>query len=131
MDLDTGKIPDAELRSFAQTPTAEKPRSVIVELESPPLAIAPLEKTPRPRYPGGHPAIPFDLTAVGEEHERMDQLQKELLALGLEEELVRLNAAQAFVVSASPAKLRALSRLPLVGVIRPNRTHHVPPRVMK
>ena len=38
----------------------------------------------------------------------------------------RLNTARAFVVKVRPEQLRAISRLPLVGVIRPNRTHRVP-----
>jgi len=54
----------------------------------------------------------------------MDELEKELNALGLGNDLVRLSTASAFVVRVSPTQLRALFGLPLVGIIRPNRIHH-------
>jgi len=126
MDVDASKIPDPELRDFVQAEESDEPRSVIVELEMGPPDLAPRQTVPRPRVPGRDRVAPFDLAKTEGHDGAMNQLERELLALGLAQDLVRLNAAQAFVVSASPAQVRIISRLPLVGVIRPNRTHRVP-----
>ncbi len=123
---DVEKIPDPDLRSFANSEKSDTARSVIVELEGEavemrPQKLAPPAKPPRKKKgAGGAPLAPDFSTAA------MSQLEQDLESLGLSEDLVRLNAAQAFVLTASPEQLRALVQLPLVGVIRPNRMHRVP-----
>jgi hypothetical protein len=128
MDFDDGKIPNPELRNFAESSDSDEERSVIVELGTEPLRLAPREVSPRPRVPppaaARRPDLD-DLINVEGNAGSMRQLESELNACGLDRDLVRLDAAQAFVVSVTPCQLRALSRLPLVGIIRPNRTHRV------
>jgi hypothetical protein len=58
--------------------------------------------------------------------QHMDLLENGLKRLGLDRELVRLNVAQAFVLDVTPGQLRRILALPLVGRVRPNRTHRVP-----
>jgi hypothetical protein len=56
----------------------------------------------------------------------MDALQVQLAkVVGDQEKMVRLNAAESFVLEATPEQLRAICELPLVGAVRPNRTHRV------
>ena len=116
------KIVDPELQRFAADPAADEVRSVIVELDLPP-------ETPRSK------TLPPPRAAVRARTSRSDvssssvlmmRLHRALESLGLADDLVRLNAAQAFVVTVSPRQLRELSKLPLVGSIRPNRTHRAP-----
>jgi hypothetical protein len=58
----------------------------------------------------------------------MNALEAAVVELGLASDIVRLPAAQAFVVTAGPDHVRAIANLPSVGAIRPNRTHRVPAR---
>lgn len=53
----------------------------------------------------------------------MDQLESDLKKIRLAEEPIRLDAAQAFVLTVTPEQLREISHHPLVGDIRPNRVH--------
>src|SRR3954465_9085012 len=129
MEANVSKILDPDLRRFAQAKHADEAQSVIVELEIESPQFTPREIVPRPRVPShGQPSL-FNLSTLAEEGGRaMDQLERELSALGLDQKVVRLNTAQAFVVLVKPKQLRAILRLPRVGAIRPNRTHHAPPR---
>jgi hypothetical protein len=125
MDFDPDKIPDPSLRSFAERGDSDEPRSIIVELGMEPVALPSRELSSRPHVPPPARCESRDLINIEGHADSMRQLECELNALGLGGDLVRLNAAQAFVVNTNAAQLRALSRLPLVGVIRPNRTHRV------
>ena len=98
---------------------------MIVELNATPLEL-PVDRSQRSGLPRMRFSIPADASQVNEEHQAMDKLEKELAALGLGNDLVRLNTASAFVVKVSSDQLRAISTLPLVGVIRPNRRHRAP-----
>jgi hypothetical protein len=126
MDFDPGKIPDPSLKSFAEGGDPDEPRSIIVELAMELMSLAPRDLSRRPQVP--LPARPDsqNLMEIEGHADSMRRLESELNALGLGSDLVRLSVAQSFVVSATPAQLRALSQLPLVGVVRPNRTHRVP-----
>ena len=125
MDIDAGKIEDPDLRQFAADDTGE-PRSVIVELDAAPADIRPRGALPRRQLPQG-PESSGETTAGGNaDTEAMNTLEQQLARLGVN--LVRLNAAHAFVVTLSPAQLRAICRLPGVAIVRPNRTHRVPAR---
>jgi hypothetical protein len=126
MNLEPGKIPDPELRCFAEGGGPDEPRSVLVELVMDPAPIVPRGRVPRPRMQPSERPTPGGLLDIEGHADSMLRLETELRSLGLGDELVRLSVAQAFAVCATPAQLRALSRLPLVGVIRPNRTHRTP-----
>ena len=117
--METAKIPDPDLRRFAEAAPEAEQRSVIVELEPGP---PPKPRPQRPRPPGARPD-PLEMAYGGHDERAMDQLERRLGELGLGEDLVRLDAAQAFVVTVRPDQLRLVAGLPLVGVIRPNRTH--------
>ena len=119
------KIIDPDLRNFAEDRGEHEPRSVIVELNATPLEL-PVDRSQRSGLPRIRFSIPADASQVNEEHQAMDKLERELAALGLGNDLVRLNTASAFVVNVSSDQLRAVSTLPLVGVIRPNRRHRAP-----
>jgi len=125
MDIKSDKIADPELKRFAKADEDSESRTVIVELSQPPLAF-PQERTPRPRGPSSGQAIEFQVGPPVEGDADMSKLERELKSLGLGQDLVRLNHALAFVVHASPMQLRALLHSPLVGLIRPNRTHRAP-----
>jgi hypothetical protein len=117
------KITDPDLRVFAENADQRGIRSVIVELKA-----MPFEVVRRPHTRRGDPlryAIELSAPQLGDEKDQMDQLEQELSQLGIDDP-TRLNTASAFVVNVSPRQLRAVSTLPLVGVIRPNRTHHAP-----
>lgn len=126
MEADGSKIPDLELRHFAMAEETDEQRSIIIELEVGPPRLAPRETVPRPRSPGQDLLSTLDLAGAEEEGWTMRQLENELTALGLAKNMVRLDTAQAFVVTVRPEQLRAIVRLPLVSVVRPNRTHRVP-----
>ena len=127
--FDSAKIVDAELCRFAATQDTDERRSVIVELG---VAPTPIELTfdrrtglrPRDRLAPRGDTDRMDLPDVEGHAEFMDELQRQLSALA--GEAVRLDAAHAFVVSVTPVQLRALSLLPLAGIIRPNRRHYAP-----
>jgi hypothetical protein len=128
MECSREKIPDTDLRDFVKAGGHNGRRSVIVELGVDPVPI-------EPRDPLGPPMIPAprkdqvasrdDLINIEGNAASMKQLEDELVSLGLGRDLVRLEAAQAFVLTVTPDDLRAVARLPLVGVIRPNRVHRV------
>jgi hypothetical protein len=126
MSVDVAKVPDPELQRFAEAPDSAGLRSVIVEIESGPPEFAPRDNVLRPRVPDGGRRGSSDGGSGGGSGESLESLERQLIALGLAANLVRLTAAQAFVVNVSPSQLCALSAMPLVGVIRPNRTHRVP-----
>jgi hypothetical protein len=115
-------ITDRSLAEFAATDSDER-RSVIVELGVP-LKV-PLRPNGLRPYPPPVEELPTN-DRRADESDEMDRLAEELRAQGLAESLVRLNLAQAFVVTVTPAQLRIISGSPLVGVIRPNRTHRFP-----
>jgi hypothetical protein len=126
--FDGAKIADPELRTFAASQDADERRTVIVELgvAPPPVAIAFDRRlgmgrpAPQPRRQEGDRR---DLADVEGHGELMNELEGRLRSLGLSGKVVRLDAAQAFVISVTAAQLCALSRLPLAGIIRPNRSH--------
>jgi hypothetical protein len=126
MDAEPEKIPDPELRRFAAAENEKEARSVIVELGMEQLLPATTEKLPRPRIPPRIGRESFDRIVAAEDTSGMSRLESELNSLGLSHDLVRLNTARSFVATVSPQQLRAISSLPLVGIIRPNRTHRIP-----
>ena len=124
MAIEPSKISDPELGRFARNEEDGEPRAVIVELSEPPMAL-PAEREPRPRSPEIRRGVQVEIDAADA---GMTRLEGELRRLGLGSNMVRLNHAQAFVVNASPKQLQALLQSPLVGFIRPNRTHRAPRR---
>jgi hypothetical protein len=127
-DLDATKIDQPELREFAQAEGGSQRREVIIELGGPVPKVT-------LRKPKRSPSVPMgerpEILSFGDDSgqaEAMDRLEKELGELGLGKQPVRLDSAQAFVASVTPEQLCRITRLPLVGVIRPNRTHRAPGR---
>ena len=120
-NADLQKIPDAGLREFAQDDSATT-RSVIVELAA---GDAPIEFEPSSpdgsRGPRPRAVMPSDEQNLRTEMQRLEDALHKLVG----QDLVRLNAAQAFVVSLTPAQLRSVASLAEAGVIRPNRSHRV------
>ena len=114
------KVPDSELRAFAEGGPADEDRSVIIELASRPDTLLRTREVPRKGRIRPAPPSPA-LTLQGRS---MDQLERQIEAI-VARKRVRLDAAEAFVVSVRPTELRALLRLALVGFVRPNRTHRV------
>jgi hypothetical protein len=127
-DLDATKIVYPDLREFAETSAPSTRRSVIIELGGPPPKVT-LRKPSRtsPHFGSGQAEI-LDFGDDPGRAEAMDRLEEELSKLRLSERPVRLDSAEAFVASVTPEQLRALTRLSLVGAVRPNREHHTPPR---
>ncbi|QEH37612.1 hypothetical protein OJF2_62030 [Aquisphaera giovannonii] len=123
-ELDPSKIDLGELRNFAAASGASR-RSVIVELGGQLLKVS--ARRPSGVLPRKGEADAAVLRAGAGQgpgrSEDMDRLQEALGSLGLGREAVRLDAAEAFVVTVTPGQLREITRLPLVGVVRPNRTH--------
>jgi hypothetical protein len=117
------KIRDPQLTEFAEGETTGT-ASVILELVP---GSGPVARTEPGRGPGGSRSISIVAGDHEAEQRQMDRLERELTGIGLGP-LVRLDAAHAFVTDATPGQLRAVTRLPLVGAIRPNRTHSVPER---
>lgn len=122
------KISDSKLREFAEEKENNECRSVIVELDVPARTSSLIKSKNNTR---GNPEL-FSLNtnpAFDEEDDSekdsllMNELEKKLSALNLSEEPIRLEHAQAFVVSVTPNQLRALSEMSLAGFIRPNRIH--------
>ena len=125
-EFDPQKIVNPELREFAACPDCQELVSVIIELGVPPTPRAPRSiSPPLPPPKLRQPLEASGLPEVEAQSASMDQMEKELAALNLQEEPVRLEAAQAFVVNVNSAQLRAITRLPLAGIIRPNRPHFV------
>lgn len=127
MKRELDKITDRGLKDFAETSEPGQRRSVIVELNEPPLDFDPRRLFALDLRPPSKPRAPVDPPALIDEEAalEMGELGSELAALvGLEQsDLIRLDAARAFVLSVTPKQLRAAVHLPRVGVIRPNRTH--------
>jgi hypothetical protein len=124
----SSKIVGKELAAFAQQ-TGEEERSVIVELST----TKPVKLTPKRRSLPRHgtwtresaPPASRDAKAT---RAAMDALEGVLKQFVREQALVRLETAQAFVLSVTPEQLRKVIGESLVGWVRPNRTHGVPPK---
>ena len=130
-DFEKRKISDSQLRDFAEDGETNERRSVIVELGvMPRVALRPeWQKTPwkKGSYPGLVDYSALDETEdIEKDIESMNRLEEKLVSLNLPEKPVKLDVAQAFVVSVTPEQLRAISRFSLAGPIRPNRVHRVP-----
>jgi hypothetical protein len=125
------RLSHVELREFAAQTEGTDRRSVIVELDAPPADVdaTPLEFS-RPRPPrrdelchaGRKPDEALETAAD------MNRLGRSLEKLELDKPPVRLDYAQAYILSVTPDQLRSITHMPGVGLVRPNRTHHVPPR---
>jgi len=135
----SGKIVDRGLRSFADSDEGDVQQSVIVELAAPAVGkprtyesrLSPVERLrPVERLSPADMAVtkpdrkPNKPVALTEHGVQLDALEEQLSAI-VNDDLVRLNAAEAFVVNVNPDQLRAICALGLVGTIRPNRVHSV------
>ena len=109
------KLSGAGLRAFAESDDGT--RTVLVELDDPGPPAAP------PAYLHSALVHRKELTLPVEAAEdwpaRMDALERDLAALRPDDGPVRLDLARGFVVTVTPAVLRALTRLRRVGVVRP------------
>lgn len=117
------KLAGADLRAFAAGGAGTRP--VVVELDNPaPRAGAgdlptwPRSGLSRPPLPRFAPAPP-EPAADGDWAARMDDLERDLVALGPAEGPVRIDLARGFSLTVTPELLRAITRHPLVGVVRP------------
>jgi hypothetical protein len=124
------KVSDHSLKEFATEGDLHDRRSVIIE-----LGAAPPKVELSSRVPHG-PAVgvsqpPIELANIEGHGKLMDQLEQDLLGLNLPDQLVRLDAAQAFVATLTPALLRTVLQWPLAGRIHPNRVHKLPSTAMK
>ena len=114
------KIVDPGLREFAGSTEAADPRSVIIEIAVPSPLVS--RKPPEPgRQPFGSRLA---IASKDDPRKRMDAAATQIVSV-LKQDPVRLDTAEAFVASVSPAELRELLALPVVGMVRPNRTHRV------
>lgn len=130
-DFIKGKISDSALRDFAEEGETTERRSIIIELDLPPQAVARSEWRKAPwekgSFLGSGKISPSDETEdCQKETEFMNKLEEKLDSFDLPEKPVRLDSAQAFVVSVTPEQLRTISQFPLTGLIRPNRAHRIP-----
>ena len=116
--LDRKKLHGPELVEFAHS-EANDTLSVIVELSFRPGA-QPVDGAEEGI--GSRPVIVHP--AVQGQRDRMDELERRLRRLGAGS-LLRLDAAGAFVLDATPDQLRAITLLGDVEAVRLNRTHHV------
>lgn len=129
--FDERKISDNGLRDFAEKGEASERRSIIVELDIPPRTPVRPEWQRTPWKKGAYSSELMDSLAAGEERENkndlksMNQLEEKLAGLDLPEKPVRLDSAQAFVLSVTPEQLRTISNFSLAGLIRPNRVHYI------
>jgi hypothetical protein len=117
-DYERDKIPDTDLRSFADGDADER-LSVLVELKAaaPALIIGDRDwGQPSPR------ALTIGKRDDDATADQMARLQKQLVAI-LGEEPVRLDLAEVFVADVTAAQLREIARLTDVGYVRPNRRH--------
>jgi hypothetical protein len=114
------KIRDSALREFADANATEDRHSVIVELAAPPeIGLRSVKPGPPKRSESPKSAAKVQLTP---RKSLMDKLARKIS--GVSQDAVRLDAAEAFVLSVTPDELRAICEIPLVGAVRPNRTHH-------
>src|SRR5215471_18041635 len=107
IDFDAHKIVDTDLQNFAASSTSDERRSVIVELglPSPHIPLRPAHPPYAfPKLADRH--TPTDMADIEGHAASMDQLEKKFNALDLATKPVRLDAAQAFVVSVTPEQLR-------------------------
>jgi len=127
-EFDASKLAEARLRDFAASENPEDVCSIIVELATIPTEVMPIEKrSPRPPWKlQPVDTISQDSADRSECARLMDEYENQLQSLPLRTKPVRLNMAEAFVVSVTPAELRIISRWPMTGTIRLNRTHHTP-----
>lgn len=116
----TAKLPDADLRAFAASGDAAG-RAVVVELADPTPAAPPAHLRRATLAPRAEAAARPDAADAGWP-ERMDDLERELVALHPGGRPVRLDLARSFALEVTPGVLRAIVRLPLVGVVRASRT---------
>lgn len=117
--FDSDKLLDPSLADFAEQDSSERV-SVIVELALPPSQVE-LANQSADEGLAPYAVLPFDVDA---ERRGMDRLEAELRKLG-QDQFVRLDVAQAFVVDLNSEQLRAVTQLAEAGCIRPNRTHQV------
>ncbi len=110
---DVDKLAGSDLQAFATADHGTRP--VVVELATVgPLATPPLFHRPPPAHLLRPPATP-----PADDSARMDALEDQLKALLSDTRPTRVDVARAFFVVVTPATLRAMTRLPQVGVIRP------------
>jgi hypothetical protein len=121
---DIDKIEELDLRRFAKGNDTDDRRSVIVELQAPPVRLRAGASSKSPRS-YDRQILPAETEAQAHESDAMDRLEAELHSLGLVRDVKRLDVAQAFVANASPEQLRSIASLPLVGAIRHNKTRRV------
>jgi hypothetical protein len=127
MDVLQREIPDPSLREAAESDDDDDHATleVIIELDVPTTA-APPGHVARAGQGRAQPTLgmapdrdePFDPL-----DRAMDELEKSLRALQPAQPPRRYKTAQAFAVTLTAPQLRKAAALPLVGVIRPSRTH--------
>jgi hypothetical protein len=116
------KIPDENLRRFAIEGDEDEEFPILVE-----LALEPVDSKWLKPWSFGHaesrsgkvapPPSPLETRRA-----QMDGLAELLSASGIKE-ASKIGIADAFVVQANPKQLRSIVESPLVGTVRPNRTH--------
>ncbi len=116
--FDSEKLLDAELTDFAAQDSG-KSISVIVEIAHEPPQVEIAQPDENRRFARPQMVLPSDDNAILEQMDRLEDKLKSLNCVNV----VRLDAAQAYVVSVNPDQLRRVTLLRDAGCIRQNRTH--------
>ena len=116
-DAAFNKIEDSVLRDFAAGGGKfQAPRSVIIEVDAPPVQVHP------PRT--GARRVAERPTRQVKSAPSLDVVEKRMRALAISPPPVKLTLADAIVATVTPAQMREIAGWPEVAVIRPNRVHH-------
>jgi hypothetical protein len=127
LDGPLAKIAGEALQDFARMDRPAERQSVIVELAAPPREVPrSFELTKRP----GLPSAPSREDLLGSRAltphgSLLDDLAGQIQSRIGPKKLVRIDSAEAMVLDVSPAELRTICEMPLVGSIRPNRKRRV------
>lgn len=119
------KIPDGELRKFAESSILQSAQRVIVELATGPIDENLFESLTRKgdRLPQIKPNVKR-INKPNPGHGTLRDLETQIKKRGIEIATV-IPIADAISVDVTPTQLRDIISSPLVGVVRPNRTHKI------
>jgi len=123
--FDTAKLHGQDLRDLVEAGEPEMRTSVIVEIKSTQTAAPHSYDAWREA-----PLSPDEIAQIDRADDAtltMDRVETQLKGLDLPKGPIRLDAAEAFVLSVTPSQLREISSWDLVGAIRPNRTYTAAP----
>lgn len=123
--FDAAKLHGQDLRDFVEAGAPETRTSVIVEVAGTERAVPhpydAWQEAPPSRDEVAQVEVGDDATPI------MDRVEEKLGRLDLPKRPVRLDTAEAFVLSVTPSQLAEISGWDQVGAIRPNRSYTATP----